>query len=161
MLILGQPGAQSPRPAPGPPPAGALPPPGRALASVGAGGTGLGGSVACGRGKRGAFPYPARGGGVPHNEWMPGHSGRGHRPCHSATLTPCPPGAKAPGQRPPRPRRALRPRRVGRWPLVVSGPADLRGTVPQGRGKRGAFPDPAQRGNPFPRIGKSSRQAGG
>jgi len=27
------------------------------------------------------------------------------------------PGAKAPGQRPPRPRRALRPRRVGRWPL--------------------------------------------
>ena len=27
-------------------------------------------------------------------------------------------GAKAPGQRPPRPRRALRPRRVGRWPAV-------------------------------------------
>ena len=28
------------------------------------------------------------------------------------------PGAKAPGQRPTRPRRALRPRRVGRWPAV-------------------------------------------
>jgi hypothetical protein len=44
--------------------------------------------------------------------------GRGHRPCHSALLTPRLPGAKAPGQRPPRPRRALRPRRVGRWPAL-------------------------------------------
>jgi len=29
------------------------------------------------------------------------------------------PGAKAPGQRPPRPWRALRTRRVGRWPLCL------------------------------------------
>jgi len=29
------------------------------------------------------------------------------------------PGAKAPGQRPPRPWRALLARRVGRWPLLV------------------------------------------
>ncbi len=53
-------GGQSPRPAPAPPPAGASRPPGRALASVGAGGTGLGGSVPRGRGKRCAFPVPAR-----------------------------------------------------------------------------------------------------
>jgi hypothetical protein len=59
-LIPGPPGAQSPRPAPAPPPAGASRLPGRALASVGAGGTGLGGSVPRGRGKRGAFPVPAR-----------------------------------------------------------------------------------------------------
>lgn len=52
-----------PRPAPAPPSAGASPPPGRALASVGAGGDGLGGAVALGRGKRGAFPVPARRGG--------------------------------------------------------------------------------------------------
>jgi hypothetical protein len=59
-LTLGQPGAQSPRPAPAPPMAGASRPPGRALASVGAGSTGPGGSVAGGRGKRSAFPGPAR-----------------------------------------------------------------------------------------------------
>jgi hypothetical protein len=32
------------------------------------------------------------------------------------------PGAKAPGQRPPRPRRALLARRVGRWPLLFPDP---------------------------------------
>jgi len=48
------------------------------------------------------------------------------------------PGAKAPGQRPTRPWRALRPRRVGRWPFVVPEPADLQGTVLRGRGKRGS-----------------------
>jgi len=45
------------------------------------------------------------------------------------------PGAKAPGQRPPRPRRALA--------SVLSGPTGLGGTVPSGRGKRGSrFPFP-------------------
>jgi len=135
------------------------------------------------------------------------------------------PGAKAPGQRPPRHRRALRPRRVGRWPLLLpdlpvwvalssagggnavrflfppgrafsripgrsgrghrpcpsaepgSGPTGgpqspasarpapagaglpLRGWrrplwhLPAGAGKRASLP--AQRANPFPRIGKS------
>jgi hypothetical protein len=53
-------GGQSPRPAPAPPPAGASRPPGRALAFRGAGCTGPGGSVAQGRGKRGAFPVPAQ-----------------------------------------------------------------------------------------------------
>jgi hypothetical protein len=47
------------------------------------------------------------------------HPGRGHRPCHSAPLTPGPPGAQSPGQRPPRPRRALPARRVGRWPALL------------------------------------------
>jgi len=56
-----------------------------------------------------------------------------------------PPGAKAPGERPPRPWKALRTRRVGRWPFVAPGPTDLQGTVPRGRGKRGAFPVPARR----------------
>jgi len=47
------------------------------------------------------------------------------------------PGAKAPGQRPTRPRRALLARRVGRWPFVVLGPTDLQGTAPRGRGNAG------------------------
>jgi len=55
-------------------------------------------------------------------------------------------GPKAPGQRPPRPRRALLARRVGRWPFVVPGPAGLGGTVPRGRGKRDAFLVPARTG---------------
>ncbi len=55
------PGTQGPRPAPAPPPAGASRPPGRALASVAAGGTGPGGSVPCGRGKRMRFLFPPGG----------------------------------------------------------------------------------------------------
>jgi len=55
-----RPGAQSPRPAPIPPPAGASHPPGRALASVPSGPAGLRGAVPRGRGKRDAFPDPAR-----------------------------------------------------------------------------------------------------
>ena len=46
------------------------------------------------------------------------HPGRGHRPCHSATLILGQPGAKAPGQRPSRPGRALHARRDGRWPSL-------------------------------------------
>jgi hypothetical protein len=57
-LTPGQLGAQSPRPAPAPPSAGASRPPGRALASVGAGGTGLGGTVARGRGNAVRFLFP-------------------------------------------------------------------------------------------------------
>jgi len=53
-------GGQSPRPAPAPPMAGASPPPGRALASVSPGPAGLQGTVVRGRGKRAAFPVPAR-----------------------------------------------------------------------------------------------------
>jgi hypothetical protein len=61
-LILVRPGAQSPRPAPVPPPAGASCPPGRALAAVDAGCTGPGGSVPRGRGKRGSrFLIPPKG----------------------------------------------------------------------------------------------------
>jgi hypothetical protein len=70
-------------------------------------------------------------------------NGRGHRPCHSATLILDQPGATGPGQRPPRPWRLLRPRRAGLWPFVVPGPTGLQGTVVRGRGKRAAIPDPA------------------
>jgi hypothetical protein len=97
-------------------------------------------------GKRSAFPVPARRGG---GRW-----------CHAFPLPPPPwqrpsplprrnvasrqPGAKAPGQRPPRPRRALLARRVGRWPALRW----VRRSLPRcsaGAGKRSAFPVPAQR----------------
>jgi hypothetical protein len=135
-----QAGGQNPRPAPAPPLAGASRPPGRALASFGAGGTGLGGSVPRGRGKRSAFPVPARSGA---DRQTPNHQrrchGRGHRPCHSATLTPGPPGAQSP--RPaPAPPLAGASRPPGRALVgVVPGPADLRGTVPHGRGNAVRF----------------------
>jgi len=71
-------------------------------------------------------------------------------------------GPKAPGQRPPRPRRALPARRVGRWPVGVPGSAGLRGTVARGRGKRGSrFLIPPKGAIPFPGPGRVSRQAGG
>jgi len=71
------------------------------------------------------------------------------------------PGAKAPGQRPPRPWRALRTRRVGRWPFVVPGPTGLQGTVPRGRGKRGSrFLIPPPGAIPVPGAGRfPGRQA--
>ena len=87
---------------------------------------------------------------------------QGPSPLPQRRAAPCQPGAKAPGQRPTRPRRALLARRVGRWPSVVPGLADLRGTVARRRGKRDAFPDPAQSGTPCPRTGKifpAGRQA--
>ena len=88
-------------------------------------------------------------------------NGRGHRPCHSATLTPRLPGAKAPGQRPPRPRRTLRPHRVGCWPPVVLGE-----TVPRrcglspGRETR-CVSGCVQPVNPAPESGRLSCPAGG
>jgi len=115
-LASGPAGGQSPRPAPAPATAGASRPPGRALASVPPGPTGLQGTVPRGRGKRDAFLVPAR---------------RGERPATDAmakaiAFATVPrwhqdhPGAKVPGQRPPRPWRALLARRVGRWPLSLS-----------------------------------------
>ncbi len=105
------------------PPASARPAPGGRFAPAGSGAglclpepAGLQGTVPLGRGEmRVAFPVPARDG-LKHLHRC---NGRGHRPCHSAMLPPGQPGAKAPGQRPPRHRRALCTRRVGRWPLPV------------------------------------------
>jgi hypothetical protein len=154
-LIPGQPGAQSPRPAPAPPMAGASRPPGRALACVMPGPAGLRGTVAHGRGKRSAFSVPARNGGTVRIRTASAVAMAGA--IAPATALRCPlasRGPKAPGQRPPRPRRALLARRVGRWPAVGAGGTGLRGSVPRGRGKRGAFRGPARRGNPLPRIGK-------
>jgi len=128
-------GGQSPRPAPAPPPAGASPPPGRALACVPPGPAGLRGTVPRGQGKRGSrFLIPP---GEAFSR-MPGHSGKGHRLCHSATLPLVQPGDQGPrpvsapppaGASPP-PGRALT--------SVSPGPTGLQGTVARGRGKRGS-----------------------
>jgi len=115
-------------------------PPGRALAFWGPGCDGPDAGDPTGREKRGAFPPP----GVTQAQAPNRSIGSGHRPCHSATLNPRQPGPKVPGQRPPRPWRALCPRRAGRWLFVGLGPSGLQGTVARGRGKRDAFPVPAR-----------------
>ncbi len=69
-------GAKSPRQAPAPPPAGASRPPGRALAYVPPGPTGLHGTVPRGRGKRDAFPVPARTG---ESTFTTSMAGAGHK----------------------------------------------------------------------------------
>ncbi len=128
-------GGHSPRPVPAPPPAGALHPPGRALATVLPGPAGLQGTSVRGQGKRGSrFPIP------PGRTFsrMPGHSGKGHRLCHSAPSPLVQPGAIAP--RPaPAPPSAGASRPPGRaLTSVLPGPAGLQGSVPRGRGKRGS-----------------------
>jgi len=123
--ISGPAGGQSPRPAPAPPLAGASRPPGRALAFRGARthrSTGQRPARAGKRGSRFLIP-PEQAKALPPRQWQ-GPSPL--PPCYADIRTSW--GPKAPGQRPPRPRRALRPRRVGRWPLclpelpVYSGP---------------------------------------
>jgi hypothetical protein len=59
------------------------------------------------------------------------------RPCGARAARP--PGAKAPGQRPPRPWRALRTRRDGRWPLLRLGKRSRSGRGRGGRGKAMPF----------------------
>jgi len=134
-LRSGPAGGQSPRPAPAPPPAGASPPPGRALASVVPGPAGPQGTVARGRRKRRSrFLIPPAGSeALSPLQWQ-GPSPLPLRQTGIRTSR----GPKAPGQRPPRLRRALCTRRAGRWPCVVPGPAGLQGTVARGRGKRGS-----------------------
>ena len=83
-------------------------------------------------------------------------------PLPARHAAPWPAGGQRPGQRPLRHRRALLARRVGRWPAGVPGPAGLRGTVPHGLGKSGAFPDPPGGAIPFPGSGRfPGRQAVG
>jgi len=122
------------------PPARACPAPGGRWPVVGPGPAGLQGTVPRGRGKRGSrFLFPHGTGESTFTAAMAGAIAPATAPrCLLSSR-----GPKAPGQRPPRPRRALCTRRVGRWPFVVPGPAGLLGTVPQGRGKRVAFPPPA------------------
>ncbi len=151
-LILDRPGAQSPRPAPAPPLAGASRPPGRALASVSPGPAALRGTVAQGRGKRGAFPDPARTGDGTDPASMAGAIAPAAAPRRDQDR----PGAQSP--RPaPAPPMAGASHPPGRTLASVSpGPAVLLGTVPSGRGKRDAFPVPARTGGPVdsktPRI---------
>jgi len=103
------------------PPAGASRPPGRALASVFPGPTGLRGTVPPGRAT--ALSPPQWQGPSPLPQCCAGiRTGR---------------GPKAPGQRPPRPRRALHARRVGRWPLLVQGLPVYRAPSRAGGGNAG------------------------
>jgi len=135
------PGAQSPRPAAALPPAGASPRPGRVLASVPPGLASLLGTVPpelmiapSPLQWQGPSPLPQRYAGI--------RTGR---------------GPKAPGQRPPCPRRALRPPPGRVLASVPPGFAGLQGTVPRGRGEtRVAFPVPAPTGEstaPAPMAG--------
>ena len=106
-LPPGQPGAKAPGQRPTRPKAGASRPPGRALAFVGAGGDGPGGTVAQGAGETQCVSCsrPRRGGERSHlgtssavllaGAIAPATSSRWHQDQ---------PGAKAPGQRPPRPK---------------------------------------------------------
>ena len=76
----------------------------------------------------------------------PRPNGKGHRLCHSATVTPDGPGAKAPGQRTPRHRRALCAHRGPRWPLVARVAPVLRVASRAGGGKAVRFLVPARPG---------------
>ena len=149
-LILVPRGGQSP---------GQRPPrPWRALASVGPGPAGLQGTVPRGRGNAMRFLFP------PERAFprMPGHSGRGHRPCHSATLVLAQPGAQSPRPAPaPPPAGASRP--PGRALASVSpGPAGLQSTVAQGRGKRGSrLRVPPGGARSLPGTQRTSRPASG
>ena len=143
-LILVRPGAQSPRPAPAPPSAGASRPPGRALASDSPGRSGLQGTVARGRGNAGrvSFSRPNR------RRYFHRFNGRGHRPCHSAMLIHGPPGAKAPGPAPA-------PPAVGAA-FCCACPNARHGTVvPDRAAKTWGVSGSARNGSRLPRIRKA------
>ncbi len=127
-------GGQSPRPAPAPPPAGAGLCPSRTCRSTGhrrarAGET------------RVAFPVPA------HNDdsTITASLAGAIAPATASRRDQDRPGAKAPGQRPPRPWRALRPRRVGRWPLSVQDLPVCRAPLRAGGGNALRFLIPPER----------------
>jgi hypothetical protein len=79
---------------------------------------------------------------------MPGLSGKGHRPCHSAVLNPHRPGAKAPGQRP------LPPLLAGAGLCRASGNGLHTAVVPDRAGKGCAIPHPPEMAPPCPRTGR-------
>ena len=153
-LPPGQPGAQSPRPAPAPPQAGASRPPGRALASCCAWTCRSTGHRPARAGKRMRFLFPpgearkirVRTASAVAMAGAIAHATAPRRPQARR-------GPKAPGQRPHRHRRAL-------VSCGVGGP-DQGGTVPQGRGNAVRFRVPPRGALPFPGSGCVSRQAGG
>jgi len=65
-------------------------------------------------------------------------NGRGHRPCHSATLPLVPPGAQSPRPAPDPPPAGASPPPGRALASVCPGPAGLRGTIARRRGKRGS-----------------------
>jgi hypothetical protein len=105
-LIPGPPGAQSPRPAPAPPLAGASRPPGRALASAIPGPAGLRGTVPHGRGNAVRFLFPP---GLT-KALSPLHW-QGPSPLPQRHADPWPAGG-------PKPPASARPAPGGRWPLL-------------------------------------------
>jgi hypothetical protein len=131
------------------PPADASRLPGRALASVFPGPTGLHGTVPRGRGKRDAFPVPARTGESTFTTSMAGAI---------APATVLRRDQDRPGAQSPRPAPAPPPAGASRPPgraLASAGPipAGLQGTVPSGRRKRGSrFLFPPKRTTAPPRF---------
>jgi hypothetical protein len=104
--------------------------------------------------------------------------GRGHRPCHIATLTPGQPGAKAPGQRPSRPLagasrppgRALAWVALGGmvllWASCRGGGNAVRFLIPPGEEAKGHISEPPapscwQGPSPLPHRHVAPRPAGG
>ena len=154
-------GGQSPRPAHDPPSAGASPPPGPALASRFAGCDGPRAGVPYGRGIAVRFL-------VPPGDWAEGQTlggpprpnGKGHRLCHSATVTPNGPGAKAPGQRTPRQWRALSHPPGPALASRFAGGTGPRAGVPHGRGNAVRFLVPPGTGAEGQTLGGPPRPNG-
>jgi len=132
VLILAQPGAKAP----------GQRPPGRALASVHPGPAGLQGTVPRGRGNAGRVSWsrPNR------RRHFHRFNGRGHRPCHSATLASGPAGGQSPRPAPAPPPAGASPPPGRALASVPPGPAGLQGHRRVRAGKRAAFPVPARRG---------------
>jgi len=156
-----RPGAQSPRPAPAPPLAGASRPPGRALASVCPGPAGLQGTVARGRGKRGSrfLSPPKQAKALSTLQWQ------GPAPLPQRYAAPCPAGG-------PKPPASARPAPGGRWPALfpdmpvcvlpfrTGGGNALRFLIPPGQAKA-LSPLPWQGPSPLPQRHAEPRPAGG
>jgi len=89
------------------------------------------------------------------------HSGRGHRPCHSAALQLGQPGATAPGQRRPCPGGRFVPRGPGVGLQLVRVARVCAAASRRGGGNADRVSRSRLQGNPFPRTGKISRHTGG
>ena len=103
-----------------------------------------------------AFPVPARTGEGAATAAMAGAIA----PAKALRRDQDQPGATAPGQRPIRPWRALRPRRAGRWPAVaLAGRVPVGPWFPTGRENAVRFPLRPERHPPFAKSGAFSHEA--
>jgi len=141
-------GAQSPRPAPAPPLAGASRPPGRALASASPGPAGLQGTVPRGRGKRGSrFLFPPELMTAPSPLQWQGPSPLPQRPAGIRT------------GRGPKPPASARPTPGGRWPLCLPDLPIYRTPSHAGGENAMRFPFPPAGAVPCPGSESLSRQS--